>query len=219
MKPIELLFDSSFAISQDISRRSVFEVREMYAKESDAMLISAFLNDGKGDAFAALVDRHVSMVYGFVYRYLQNADSTNDVVQDVFIKVWKNLKKFDQGKSFKTWLLTIAKNTALDFIKQKKAVLFSKIEEGEVDLDIFLAPFVDAPELPDQILERKQIKTDLESVLQKLTPSYRNVLLMRYNEHLKFREIAEILGEPIDTIKSKHRRALMVLRKLLVAPK
>jgi RNA polymerase sigma-70 factor (ECF subfamily) len=211
----KLILGSSFVASRDISGKSVGEIREAHAGETDAALVSSFLNDGKGDAFAALVDRHMSMVYSFTYRYLQNADNTNDVVQEVFIKVWKNIKKFDQSKNFKTWLLTIAKNTALDFIKKKKPVLFSKIEEGEADLDTFLAPFVDGPELPDTILERKYLKQDMDTVLQKLSPSYRSVLTLRYAEHLKFREIADILEEPIDTIKSKHRRALIMLKKFL----
>jgi RNA polymerase sigma-70 factor (ECF subfamily) len=210
----DLILGSSFAVSKDISRRSVAEVRQEHANDTDSELVSSFLL-GKGDAFAALVDRHASMVYSFAYRYLQNADNTSDVAQEVFIKVWKNIKKFDPEKNFKTWLLTITKNTALDFIKKKKPVLFSKIEEGDTDLDTFLAPFVDGPDLPDQILEKKYLKTNMENVLQKLSPSYRNVLLMRYTEHLKFREIADILQEPIDTIKSKHRRALILLRKLL----
>lgn len=210
----KFILGGSFAMSKEISEKSVFETREAYADKTDAQLVATFLS-GKGDAFAALVDRHASMVYSFTYRYLQNVDNTNDVVQDVFIKVWKNIKKFDQSKNFKTWLLTIAKNTALDFIKKKKPLLFSKIEEGDTDLDTFLAPFMDAPDLPDAMLEKKYLKADLDSVLQELSPSYQRVLLMRYADHLKFREIADILQEPIDTIKSKHRRGLIMLRRLL----
>ncbi len=88
-------------------------------------LCAAFLK-GDGDSFAALVDRHMPMVYKFTYRYVGNADAANDIVQDVFIKVWKNIKKFDHGKNFKTWLLTIAKNTALDAIKKKEGGLILK---------------------------------------------------------------------------------------------
>src|ERR1700739_3666623 len=137
----DLLFGGSFARSKELEGRSLHEIRTIYASESDAQLAIAFIA-GKGDAFAALVDRHASMVYHFVYRYLQNADNTNDVVQDVFIKVWKNIKKFDTSKNFKTWLLTIAKNTSLDFIKKKKPVLFSHIEAEDADLDAFLIPFM-----------------------------------------------------------------------------
>lgn len=210
-----IFLDASFAVPGKRFKKSMSEVRAEHASRDDASLAAAVIK-GDGDSFAALVDRYMPMVYKFVYRYVGNADAANDIVQDVFIKVWKNIRKFDPQKNFKTWLLTIAKNTALDAVKKKKAVLFSKIEEGETDLDSFLAPYVDGPDLPDELLAKKQIKDDLEQVLQQLSPSYRSVLLLRYTEHLKFREIADTLQEPIDTIKSKHRRALIQLRKLLV---
>jgi len=210
----KIFLGASLAASGKGPGHSVVEVRAAHATDNDAQLIAAFIK-GDGDSFAALVDRHMSMVYKFTYRYVGNVDATNDIVQDVFIKVWKNIKKFDPEKNFKTWLLTIAKNTALDSIKKKKAILFSAIEEGETDLDAFLAPYVESPDLPDELFEKKQTKADLERMLQGLSPSYRSVLLLRYTEHLKFREIADMLQEPIDTIKSKHRRALIQLRKML----
>lgn len=211
--------DASFAAPRRGEQKSVDEVRVAHVGDDDAKLIATFIK-GDGESFAALVDRHMPMVYKFVYRYVGDADIANDVVQDVFIKVWKNIKKFDSQKNFKTWLLTIAKNTALDAIKKKKAVLFSKIEEGDTDLDAFLAPYVESADLPDALLQKKQTKADLDRILQELSPTYRSVLLLRYTEHLKFREIADTLQEPIDTIKSKHRRALIQLRKMLAeAPK
>lgn len=181
---------------------------------TDAELVASSLSGDEG-SFAILLERHLPMVYKFVYRYVANGDDANDITQEVFIKVWKHLKRFDTGKNFRTWVLTIAKNTALDFIKKKKPLLFSKIEEGDGDLDAFLAPYVEGPEIPDQILERKHSKEDLEQALQKLSPSYRAVLTLRYQEHLKFREIAEVLQESIDTVKSKHRRGIVLLQKLV----
>lgn len=206
--------DAAFIAPSRQKEKSLSEVRSSHADENDADLVAGYIK-GDGESFAALVDRHMSMVYKFTYRYVGDADIANDVVQDVFIKVWKNIKKFDSGKNFKTWLLTITKNTALDALKKKKAVLFSKIEEGETDLDAFLAPYVEGPDLPDTLLEKAQTKAELERMLAELTPSYRSVLFLRYSEHLKFREIADVLQEPIDTIKSKHRRALIQLRGML----
>jgi RNA polymerase sigma-70 factor, ECF subfamily len=197
------------------ARHSIAEMRAAHESETDSALVASFLR-GDGESFAALVDRHMPMVYKFAYRYTGNADATNDIVQDVFIKVWKNIKKFDQQKNFKTWLLTITKNTALDAIKRKKAVLFSAIEDdGENDLGAFLAPYVENPDLPDRLIDRKYAKEELDRALGTLTPSYRSVLMLRYADDMKFREIAAALQEPIDTIKSKHRRALIALRKAL----
>lgn len=180
----------------------------------DAELIESFLSGNDG-GFAVLLERHMQMVYRFVYRYLGNVDDTNDVTQEAFIRAWKNLKKFDQSRSFKTWILTIAKNASLDFIKKKKPLLFSRIETEETDLDTFLAPHAPAQELSDAMFDRKSAAHTLEMTLEKLPVPYRVVLTLRYTEHLKFREIAGILDEPIDTVKSKHRRGLAQLRKFI----
>ena len=180
----------------------------------DAELIQSFLagNDG---GFSVLLDRYMPMVYRFVYRYLANADDASDVAQETFIRAWKHLKRFDQSRSFRTWILAIARNASLDFIKKKKPILFSQIEAGDVDLDAALAPHVASPELPDAMFDRMTAAHELESALTQLPIPYRVVLTLRYTEHLKFREIAEILQEPIDTVKSKHRRGLMHLKKLV----
>jgi RNA polymerase sigma-70 factor (ECF subfamily) len=185
---------------------------------SDRALVEAYF-EGDESVFAALVERHLSMTYKFTYRYLQNVDDTNDVVQEVFLKAWKNLARFDVERNFRTWLLTIAKNTALDFIKKKRPVLFSKIEEAYDDLDAFLAPYLapGAGDLPNEALEKQETKEHLEKMLAGLAPSSRTILSLRYVDRMKFREIAELLGEPIDTVKSKHRRALRALHGDLAA--
>jgi RNA polymerase sigma-70 factor (ECF subfamily) len=181
--------------------------------KTDIELIQELLAGNK-DAFAALVDRHVNAVQAFAYRYMHDTEDADDVTQEAFVRAWKNIKKFDTSRNFKTWLFTIARNAALDLIKKKKPLAFSKIGNGEGDLDGFLAPYMDSTELPDVTFERQAVATDMKEALASLPPAYRTVLAMRYNDNLKFREIAEALDEPIDTVKSKHRRGLILLRKL-----
>jgi len=178
---------------------------------SDADLVRSVLS-GDEESFTLLLDRHVAGVYSFVYRYLGNADDANDITQETFVRSWKHIKKFDTSRNFKTWIFAIARNASLDFIKKKKSVLFSKIEEGEQSLDAFLAPYVESPDLPSEVLARNDAKQQLEAALAKIPAGYRMVLSLRYREGLKFREIAEVLAEPIDTVKSKHRRGLALLR-------
>jgi RNA polymerase sigma-70 factor (ECF subfamily) len=202
------LFDAQSALPLPGDRAVAEQERD------DAELIESFLS-GEDQGFAVLLDRHMPMVYRFVYRYLGNADDTNDVTQETFIRAWKHLTKFDRSRSFKTWILTIAKNASLDFIKKKKPILFSRIEAEEADLDAFLAPYTEAQELSDAMFDRKSTARSLEAVVERLPLPYRVVLTLRYVEHLKFREIADALDEPIDTVKSKHRRGLMQLRKLM----
>ncbi len=183
-------------------------------EQTDAELVRAVLAGDK-DAFPALLARHMNGVYRFAYRYLRHGEDAEDITQETFVRAWKNLKRFDTTRNFKTWLFTIAKNAALDLIKKKKPLLFSQINEDDDQLDVLLAPYVGAQELPDALLQRKMVAADIERALGALPPGYRAVLAMRYHDHLKFREIAEALGEPIDTVKSKHRRGIILLRRVI----
>src|ERR1700722_8543065 len=170
---------------------------------------------GKDDSFAELVNRHLSGVYKFAYSYVRDAADAEDVAQETFVRAWKNLQKFDTSRNLRTWLFTIAKNAALDMLKKKKPLAFSKITETESELESFLAPYIASGELPEVAVDQKFLKGDIDVALSKLPPASRAVLALRYNEHLKFREIAATLGEPIDTVKSKHRRGLALLRTVL----
>ncbi len=180
---------------------------------TDAQLVIESLA-GTQESFAELVTRHLSGVYNFSYRYVRNAADAEDIAQETFVRAWKNLKKFDTSKNLKTWLFTIAKNASLDMLKKKKPMAFSKITETESELESFLAPYVASGELPEAAVDAKLLKGDIDEALAKLPPAYRAVLALRYNEHLKFREIAATLGEPIDTVKSKHRRGLALLKNI-----
>ena len=180
---------------------------------SDSQLIADYLA-GDEKSLEVLFGRYLKPIYSFAYRYVGGGQDAEDITQEAFVKVWRNLKKFDQSKSFKTWIFSIAKNTAIDFLKKKKSIPFSefKNEEGENMLTETLA---DPSPLPNKLLERSSITQMINSAIEKLSPKYRMVLFLRYNDHFNFREIAESLGEPLYTITSRHRRALIQLKKIL----
>lgn len=168
---------------------------------------------GDEESFAEIVKIYLNQIYNFVYRLTGDRDAAEDLTQETFVKCWKNLKRFDQNKSFKTWLFTIAKNTAFDWLKKKKEIPFSTFtdEEGEN----WLENVADENILPDEILERANLAEELDEILQKLPPHYRAILLLHYKEDFSLHEISEILGEPYNTIKSRHQRGLGKLRELL----
>ncbi len=181
---------------------------------TDIEIVKASL-DGDVSAFEILVQRYISGIYKFSYYYVRDAAEAEDITQETFIRAWKNLKKFDQEKSFKTWLWTIAKNSSLDFIKKKKPLFFSRIAENDDELSSLLAPYSEREETISHLIDRKILKGGLDKILGTLPASYQAVLSLRYNENLKFVEIAEKLGEPIDTVKSRHRRGLIMLREAM----
>jgi RNA polymerase sigma-70 factor (ECF subfamily) len=180
---------------------------------SDQQLIADYLA-GDEKSLEVLFGRYLKPIYGFTYRYVGSGQDAEDVTQETFVKVWRNLKKFDQQKSFKTWIFSIAKNTALDFLKKKKAIPFSEFENEEGE-NMITETLADPSSLPHELLEKAGMAQVLTSAMEKLSPKYRMVLFLRYNDHFTFREIAEIFDESLNTIKSRHRRALVMLKNLL----
>lgn len=184
--------------------------------KTDAKLIAEYLS-GDGSAFKQLVERHLKHVYNFLYRLTGNAQDADDITQEVFLKVWKNLRKYKSDHSFKSWLFRIARNAAYDLLRKKKNMVFSDFEnqDGENPL---LDNITDLNPLPDELVAQAEKKDFVGSILQQLSPKYREVLLLHYNEHLTFEEIGQVLDKPIDTVKSQHRRALIVLRSIFNKP-
>ena len=182
-------------------------------KMEDNQLVKNFL-EGKDEAFEDLVKKYLKPVYNFLYRLTNDQAVAEDLAQDAFFKAWKNMKRFDQSKSFKTWIFTIAKNTAFDYFKKKKEIPFSTFadEEGES----WIENVADENILPDVVLERSNLAEELDAILQKISPHYRAILLLHYKEDFSLREITEILGEPYNTIKSRHQRGLKSLKQAIL---
>jgi len=194
-------------------------------QENDEQLIINYLR-GNEKALEALIKRYLRPIYSFTFRFVEDRQEAEDITQEVFVKVWRNLKKFNprrsrfatlrgrQKRSFKTWIFSIAKNSCIDALKKKKIIPFSEFED-EAGRNILLETLVDTAPLPNELFEKKDITKILTSAIEKLSPQYRMVLVLRYNDHFTFREIAEVLSEPLHTVKSRHRRALIHLKKLL----
>jgi RNA polymerase sigma-70 factor (ECF subfamily) len=183
--------------------------------ESDTEIILLYKN-GNEEAFKELINRYTPPLYNFVAR-LSNKNDASDIVQETFIKVWKNISRFDPSKaSFKTWIFTIAKNTTTDFLRKKKSILFTDMEkDNEEDINSFAENIPDENLLPDLILQKMEDNQTLNETLEKLRLNYREVLILHYQEEMTFEEIGRILDKPLNTVKSQHRRALLELKKLL----
>ncbi|MFA6146272.1 MAG: sigma-70 family RNA polymerase sigma factor [Patescibacteria group bacterium] len=181
---------------------------------NDEQLIKKYL---KGDekSLEILIQQYLKPVYHFVYHYVNSVSDAEDITQEVFVRMWKNIRKFDRQKKFKTWLFSIAKNASIDFLRKKKTLPFSVFTD-EKGNNILADTLKDNSPLPDEILEQKNAAQSLYSAIKKLSPKYRLVLGRHYNDDFTFREIAQSLNEPLHTIKSRYRRALISLKKFLI---
>lgn len=183
-------------------------------EKTDLQLIeeSIYLAQGRS-SFNILIERHAKSVYLFIFRLVGNKEDSEDIVQETFIKAWQKLSKFDTEKSFKTWLFSIAKNTTIDKLRKKRSVNFSSLNiEEESDFEKGL---MDAEDLPDEIFAKKEAAENLKSALLKLSENQRLLIYLHINEELTFEGIAEIIGKPMNTIKSQYRRIISKLKELL----
>jgi len=163
----------------------------------DEKLIELYL---KGDARSldVLIERYLKMIYRFVYRNIGSLPDAEDITQEVFLKMWKNLRKFDLNKSFKPWIFQIAKNASIDFLRKKKTLPLPEFEIADKS---------------HNSLEKLSDKNTVALLMERLSYRERVVINMRHNDGLNFREIAKILKEPINTVKSRYRRGIMNLRE------
>jgi RNA polymerase sigma-70 factor (ECF subfamily) len=183
---------------------------------TDEKLVEA-VKKGDDIAFQTLMRRYEDMIFNFVRQYANNNDDAEDITQDSFFKVWKNIRRFKKGKTFKPWLFTIARNTALDHVKKKKAFFFSELDDTDNDVN-FADTLSDSEPLPDEIFSRAQSASAAVKILETLHPDYRTTLIMRYHQEMTFDEIAQVMNRPMNTVKSWHHRALSKLRELLTHP-
>jgi len=167
----------------------------------------------KGDALAweALVRRHQARVYGVAFHYLRDGEEARDLAQEVFVKVYKNLDSFKGDAAFLPWLLRMARNAAIDRIRRQKA------RPPADDLQVGDAVELQSNERsPEQAWEADVGKRLVHRALGRMSEQNREIILLKDIQGLKLEEIAEMLGVPLGTVKSRSSRARTELAKRVV---
>jgi RNA polymerase sigma-70 factor (ECF subfamily) len=181
---------------------------------TDEQLIQQYAG-GNDQALETLIQRYLPLVYGFILHSIGEVAQSEDLTQEVFLKVWRSIKKYNPEKSFKTWVFTIARRTLIDYYRKKKITTVAVINGEDGQMDIFDSmPSEELSAL--EKIEKGELEADLENKLLKLPPDDRILLLLYYGEKITFAEIAAMNQESLDTVKSRHRRALIKLRKLML---
>ncbi|MDH3216639.1 MAG: sigma-70 family RNA polymerase sigma factor [Candidatus Krumholzibacteria bacterium] len=174
-------------------------------RQNDPELIAGALQ-GSEKAFRKLVERYHPVVYSVVRAVLGDRDDVEDVVQEVFIKVYRGLAKFRQEAKFSTWIYRIARNEAMNTVG-KKLVSGQPIEEVLVETPAHLRP--------DEQFHRRAQRSELEGHMARLDQDYRMVLELRYMGEKSYAQISETMGLPMGTVKSYIHRAKIELKKLM----
>ena len=172
---------------------------------SDLALVTAIRSGDQG-AMAALYDRYSSIVYAVALRVLQDTGAAEDVLQDVFMQLWRNPGAFDASRgNMAAWLAVIARHRAIDALRRRRPE--DDIENVVVSVDTNFADNADRSRAMDKV----------RGALQEMPAQQRSALEMAYFEGLTHSEIAEKTGEPLGTIKTRIRTGLLSLRKVLAA--
>ena len=181
------------------------------AVSADAALVHRLLEQDVS-AFEQLYDRHSRAVYGLILRILQQAGTAEEVVQDVFLQLWRNAGQYDESRGpFLHWLLTLARNRALDTLRLKSERQRRREEQAEE-----FPPVVTAPEFEKELDEKRRAEK-VRALIGSLNPQQKRAIELAYFEGLSHSEIAEKMKEPLGTVKSWIRNGLLRLKEELQA--
>lgn len=185
-------------------------------KLSDKALISLIKNGDK-EAFSILIKRYEKKVLNILYLQLGNTPDLEDLAQEVFIKVFKNVKNFRGESQFSTWLYRIAVNVSYDYKRKSKDIysLDDPLKEDEEDTFEKIIPN-NNDEDPLSIIEGEDLRNKLRKLIKELPKEYQEVLILREYEGLSYEEISKILNCPIGTVESRLFRARKELKEKLL---
>jgi RNA polymerase sigma factor (sigma-70 family) len=174
-------------------------------KYSEEELVAALKSNQKA-AFEYLYENYSGALYGLIYKVLKDEDKAADVMQEVFLKIWKKIGDYDPTKgSLYTWMLNIARNTSIDLYRKEKNIF-------NVDID------GETRAIDNLIQENPDINTmDLRNIVEKLTPDRKILLDLVYLQGYTQQEAAEKLAIPLGTAKSRIRTALEDLKHYYAA--
>ncbi len=177
----------------------------------DAMLVHRLLQKDVS-AFEQLYDRHSRIVYGLLLRILQQAGTAEEVAQDVFLQLWRNAAQYDESRGpFVPWLLTLARNRALDTLRLK-----SERQRRREDQTEEMPPVVAVPQYEKELDEKRRAER-VRALMGSLNPQQKKVIELAYFQGLSHTEIAAALKEPLGTVKSWIRNGLLRLKEGLQA--
>jgi RNA polymerase sigma-70 factor, ECF subfamily len=173
--------------------------------------VAIAVQKGDTESFRILMERYEAKMTRYAKRFLFAPDDAQDLLQEIFIKVYANIHSFDADRRFSPWIYRIAHNEFVNALKKKKK------EKGNISLfyvDV-LFPHPIAKETADDRTNRHEMKALLEGSLDQLGAKYREPLALYYLEDMDYKEIAEVLRIPVSTVGVRLQRGKTLLRKFV----
>ena len=170
--------------------------------------IALRVQNGEHELFGELLDRYQPKLMRYARKFLLESDDAEDIVQDIFVKAFENIKSFDTTRRFSPWVYRIAHNEFVNALKKRA----SRRTVFTFDIDTLL-PHLTAPETADNVAMERDLRTTVEGHLDALDAKYREPLILYYLEGMDYREISDILQIPVSTVGVRLARARAQLQK------
>ncbi|MBK1881108.1 sigma-70 family RNA polymerase sigma factor [Luteolibacter pohnpeiensis] len=184
----------------------------------DDFRLVALAQSGDMRAYDALITRHRGRIFAMIRNMIHQEADAWDLSQEVFIKAWQALPKFEAKARFSTWLYRIAHNTVYDWTRKRKVE-----SAGELNDEIFERDRIDPAarttpsftDAPDESLAHGELREKIESALSKLSPEHREVVILKDVQGLSYKEIAEAMESTLGTVMSRLFYARQKLQSML----
>lgn len=183
----------------------------------DRALVARILA-GERDRFSELVSRYERRIINYVYRITHRYEEAHDLAQEIFVKVFLALDRYDPKYQFSTWIFRIAQNSAIDQIRKKgipEVSLSAPARPSGDDGGTREREFPDPNVSPYRTLKNKQLSAAIDVAIEKLPVDYRELIQLRHFGELSYEEIADMKKMPLGTVKNKLFRARNLLKEQL----
>lgn len=194
------------------------EITQEPTKKSqrDIALIREALENNNQQAYAELMENYRESLYLMMLKMVNNPYDAEDLTIEAFGKAFHNLSSYTYKNAFSTWLFKIASNNCIDFLRKKRlnlVMIDQTFENDEGDITTF--EIKDEMLNPEQRLCDKEKKTNMQNLVNRLKPHYRELVKLRYFDELSYEEIAVKMQLPLGTVKAKLFRAKYMLQKIM----
>lgn len=168
--------------------------------------------EGKQSGFSFLLDYFWNTVYGFQLKRVRNEHEAEDITIEAFAKAFDKIGTYNPNYHFSTWVITIAKNIQIDKSRKKNSNIYLKTTDASKK---YIQQIPDHSPTAEDELIREQNLAELLHHIKQLNPDYQEVIQLRYFQEMRYNEIAEVLNEPLNTIKVRLLRARKLLSEMI----
>jgi RNA polymerase sigma-70 factor, ECF subfamily len=181
---------------------------------TDEQLVAAVLA-GDRERFGDIVERFQSRLVNYLFRLLRNADEAHELAQEVFLKVYQALDRYDPTYRFSTWIFRVAQNAAIDQIRKRRLKLVSIHHQEDADGESHEWELPSEQRDPYGTLRNRERGEAIQTAIDALPWEYRELIVLRHFGELSYEEIAQLKGMPLGTVKNKLFRGRQALKEKL----